>query len=192
MSLLRQRMLARMGDLPRVRLPRRGYRAVGWDPSLTSAHARVLHRGFADTLDGRFFERLRTLVGCEDLMADLVVQPGFAGPASLLTLHGGRPVAAVQAFVRPGGSGEIGNLAVVPEHRGRGIGRWLLARSLRALVRSGVTTVELTMTRSNRTAWRTYTSLGFHVVEEIIQPAPEAIGSDESTTSGLRSGDPLV
>jgi ribosomal-protein-alanine N-acetyltransferase len=56
---------------------------------------------------------------------------------------------------------ELGNLAVTPERRGRGTGRWLLDWALRKANERGVERVFLEVRMSNRLAQDLYESRGF-------------------------------
>ncbi|GAC1515831.1 MAG: ribosomal protein S18-alanine N-acetyltransferase [Gemmatimonadaceae bacterium] len=68
---------------------------------------------------------------------------------------------AVAWFVA--GEGEIGNLAVVPEARGQGVGGRLLDGVLAAARAAGAENVFLEVRASNLTAQRLYASRGFDV-----------------------------
>ncbi len=60
--------------------------------------------------------------------------------------------------------GEIANLAVIPEARGRGIGGLLLERAFTEAKRRGATAIYLEVRDSNRTARQLYESRGFQAV----------------------------
>jgi mycothiol synthase len=63
--------------------------------------------------------------------------------------------------------GRIHSLAIAPTYQGRGLGRWLLARSVQALRSVGTDAVELTVETDNPTAaMGLYASLGFRPVRE--------------------------
>ena len=63
-----------------------------------------------------------------------------------------------------GGSGEILNLAVAPEHRRRGLGRALLEEALTILGGQGCGSVFLEVRESNAAARELYERRGFRVV----------------------------
>jgi ribosomal-protein-alanine N-acetyltransferase len=73
----------------------------------------------------------------------------------------GTPVGYVHAY----DTGYVSELAVAPDHRGRGHGRALLARELAALRARDVDTAELEVAADNDRARSLYESLGFDVVE---------------------------
>ncbi len=62
------------------------------------------------------------------------------------------------------GEGEILNLGVAPAHRGRGIGRRLVAEILAHLRARGVRDVYLEVRESNTVARRLYESFGFREI----------------------------
>jgi len=59
--------------------------------------------------------------------------------------------------------GRIYMLGVIPDHRGKGVGRQLLLAGLSLLKSRGVLTVELTVDIENKTACALYKSIGFEV-----------------------------
>jgi ribosomal-protein-alanine N-acetyltransferase len=59
---------------------------------------------------------------------------------------------------------ELGDLAVDPDHRGRGIGRQLLERSVEVARRRGVRTLYLEVRESNTAARALYETHGFQLV----------------------------
>ena len=73
---------------------------------------------------------------------------------------GSQPVGYVVAWFA-GGEGEIANLAVVPEDRGRGIGGLLLDAALESGRRDGTVATYLEVRCSNIRARRLYESRGF-------------------------------
>ncbi len=60
--------------------------------------------------------------------------------------------------------GELSNIAIAPEHRGRGLGRTLLDEVISRIRRRGVTRLFLEVRASNEPALGLYASLGFAVV----------------------------
>ena len=63
-----------------------------------------------------------------------------------------------------GEEGEILNLAVLPEHRRRGIARELLERGFAALTAAGVREAYLEVRESNQAALTLYSAKGFRIV----------------------------
>ncbi len=81
-------------------------------------------------------------------------------PGSVMLEDGPRALAAVIAVRRPDGV-LIADVAVDPEHRGRGLGRAVLTASLRGLRGEGVRTIYLNVTEGNTPALALYRSVGF-------------------------------
>jgi ribosomal protein S18 acetylase RimI-like enzyme len=69
--------------------------------------------------------------------------------------------------------GSIQNVGVTPAHRGLGLGRALLLKSLHGFRDAGVRRVALQVTAENRTALELYQSLGF-VSRQTLYKAVEA------------------
>lgn len=81
----------------------------------------------------------------------------------LLAYEGRELVGTVQVAVTPTGVGVLDGIAVVPEHRGRGLGRALLARGLSALIgRTDV--VWLDVDQDNVSAQQLYQWAGFKLL----------------------------
>lgn len=62
--------------------------------------------------------------------------------------------------------GSINLVGVLPEHRGRGLGRWLLVWGIARLRSIGIETIELSVDAENENAVKLYRSIGFTPVEE--------------------------
>ena len=75
----------------------------------------------------------------------------------------------VAAEVHSDGSGYIDFLGVVPEERGRGLGRRLAMAAVDALRKHSATSVDLTVREDNHAARRLYASLGF-TEERLVRP----------------------
>ena len=76
----------------------------------------------------------------------------------------GTPVAGYVVAIFAGGEGEIANLAVAPEFRGRGIGTALVDEVLGEASRSGAEQMYLEVRDSNAEARRLYASRGFEEI----------------------------
>ncbi len=139
-----------------------------WHDSLLPTHAEVKALSFLDELDTVVFPALGSLAGCHDLMAAIRTRPGFCPQATWLVgadadhaaLARGC-VATIQGLIDDAGHGGIQNVGVVPEHRGRGIGRALLLKALAGFAAVGVRRVFLEVTARNEPAVRMYRQLGF-------------------------------
>ena len=146
-----------------------GYHFIPWHSLLLERHARIKWRSFRNDLDGRVFPCLSDQNGCRKLMNEITRQPKFSPLATWLVVFQPEPewpaddCGTIQGIERSGGIGSIQNIGVVPEHRGFGLGRALLLRTLSGFDEAGLTKVSLEVTASNHPAVRLYRSLGFDV-----------------------------
>jgi ribosomal protein S18 acetylase RimI-like enzyme len=139
-----------------------------WHDALLGTHAEVKALSFLDELDTAVFPCLGSLAGCHELMAAIRNRPGFCPQATWLVgadadhaaLARGC-VATIQGLVDDAGLGAIQNVGVLPEFRGRGIGRALLLKALAGFAAVGVRRVFLEVTARNEPAVRMYRRLGF-------------------------------
>lgn len=83
---------------------------------------------------------------------------------------------------------ELGDLAVLPEERGRGIGRWLLDRAMEEAAGRGARQLYLEVRESNEAARRMYERAGFSVAGirpgYYSEPREDAILMTRSLTIG--------
>lgn len=84
--------------------------------------------------------------------------------AVLLVAEESKGVAGYAALWLAADEAELGNLAVRPGRRGRGIGRTLLRRTLEEAARRGARAVFLEVRESNVAARRLYEASGFRIV----------------------------
>jgi ribosomal protein S18 acetylase RimI-like enzyme len=117
-----------------------------------------------------------TMVGHQDLVLE----------SSRVMLEDGRPVAFAMLAVR-GARGWIGGMGVVPEARGRGLGRAMMAAVIERAAELGLDHVDLEVLVPNESASRIYEALGFrdlrmlHIFERAAgTPAPA--GPRDATT----------
>ncbi len=92
-----------------------------------------------------------------------------------------RAVGYVSVEVQAGGNGYIDFLGVDEQHRGRGLGRALVAGALAALAGRGIATADLTVRESNAAARGLYGSLGFTEVR-LLRPYRRGFGLDTSAS----------
>lgn len=146
------------------------FRFISWDRSLLEAHADVKHRGFRNDSDGEIFPTFRSYDRCLSLMQAIAEGPSFLPEATLLIAYGHRDgeeqgpleyVANIQGMRHAAEVGAIQNVAVLPDFRGRGIGRALVLGSLRGFRGVGVDRVTLEVTADNNHAVRLYQHIGF-------------------------------
>lgn len=144
-----------------------GYQWRAWHPVLTEAHARVKCESFRGEIDAMLFPAFADVAGCRRLMRDISLRRGFASAATWLICRapngfgGPHPVATIQGVQLGWRRGAIQNVGVVPQHRGLGLGRALLAKSLCGFRDLGIRRVTLEVTAENLPAVELYRQLGF-------------------------------
>ncbi|HMP78869.1 MAG TPA: N-acetyltransferase [Pirellulaceae bacterium] len=151
-----------------------GYDCHAWDPRDIDAHAHAKFLSFRAELDVHVFPCLGIEQGCLHLMKEIVGRNGFAPQATWLltfqsqasTGHGSsvqarQPIGTIQGIVTDERTGTIQNIGIAPEHRGRGLGRLLIGRTLQGFQSLGLTRAVLEVTAHNTQACRLYERLGF-------------------------------
>ena len=165
-------------DLPSAVLPD-GYHWLQWRPILCDRHAQVKWRSFRHDLDGRVFTCLSDLAGCRRLMAEISRQPRFCPAATWMITF--QPESAwpahdcgtIQGIARSGGIGSIQNVGIIPEHRGSGLGKAIVLKTLEGFWQEGLTHASLEVTAVNQVAVSLYRSLGFRVTRVLYRDAEE-------------------
>jgi ribosomal protein S18 acetylase RimI-like enzyme len=184
-------LLDAQGGIRPAALPA-GFRWVAWRDSLLVAHAEVKALCFQDETDSLIFRSLSSFAGCRDLMNAIRDRYGFCPQATWLvssssmsgedaaTGVAGSCVATVQGVIDSDGHGGIQNIGVIPECRGRGLGRALLLKALAGFRAAGAKKAYLEVTSCNLAAVRMYRSLGFRCTKTIYRaieaPQPIAVG----------------
>ena len=163
-------------EIPTVRLPK-GYHWIPWRSFLNERHAQVKWRAFRDDLDGQVFDCLRDVDGCRRLISEITRQPTFCGEATWLLAFQqdpewpSRDCGTIQGIERSGGFGAIQNVGIIPEHRGRKLGRALVCKALQGFQESGLPFASLEVTALNSVAVNLYRSLGFLVTQVLFRDA---------------------
>jgi GNAT superfamily N-acetyltransferase len=154
-----------------------GYRWVQWRPLLSERHAQVKWRCFRDDLDGQVFECLRDLQGCRRLIGEIGNHARFCPNATwMLSFQPEESWPAddcgtIQGLARAGHVGAIQNVGIAPNHRGMGLGRALVMKSLEGFFTVGMTRASLEVTALNQVAVRLYQSLGFKITRVLYRDA---------------------
>ncbi len=162
--------------LPRPELPA-GYVWSGWHLSLCEQHAQAKFNSFHGEIDTELFPCLGLLDGCRNLMFDIANHPSFLPQATWLIrfvaneFTGPIPVGTVQGLHSSRHSGAIQNIGVCHLHRGAGLGRALLLKSLSGFQAAGIHRVSLEVTAGNIRAIELYRSLGFRVIKTTYRSA---------------------
>ncbi len=157
-------------SMPRAELPP-GYVWSGWHKSLCEQHATAKYHSFNGELDTELFPCLGILDGCRNLMQEIAQHPSFLPQATWLIRFVGNdftgpiPVGTVQGLQSTRHAGAIQNIGVCRLHRGAGLGRALLLKSLSGFQANGIQRVALEVTAENARAVQLYQSLGFKTIK---------------------------
>lgn len=151
-----------------------GYVWGEWNEADVERHALVKHRSFRDEMDSEVFPSLGEYFGCVRLMYEISQQDNFLGPATWLIVYRGdsglmEDCGTIQGLGTTNHVGSIQNVGVVPDHRGLGLGRALVLKSLEGFASSGRTRVLLEVTANNRPAVELYRSIGFRTVRTMFR-----------------------
>lgn len=171
---LRMHIDLRSTDVTAPALPD-GYHWVPWRSMLVERHARIKWRSFSKDLDGRIFGCLSSLDGCRRLMTEISKQATFCPFATWMIVFCPEPewpaedCATVQGIVRSGRVGAIQNVGVIPEHRGFGLGRAIVLKSLEGFRDDGQLSASLEVTAVNVAAVKLYQSVGFQVTRVLYR-----------------------
>jgi GNAT superfamily N-acetyltransferase len=163
-----------------------GLNWLPWHDALLDLHAEVKALSFLDEMDSVVFPCLGSIGGCRDLMCAIRSRPGFCPGATWLVAAADDGtglargcVATIQGVIDESGHGGVQNVGVVPEYRGRGIGRALLLKALAGFAAAGVRRAYLEVTARNEPAVRMYRDLGFRCTKTVYRavPVPEPVGA---------------
>jgi ribosomal protein S18 acetylase RimI-like enzyme len=159
-------------DLCQVRLTEdplpAGYQWVAWQASLLERHALAKFESFRSEIDTEVFPSLADPASCRDLMSEIVQRATFVPEATWLINcrlgpKSSEDCGTIQGIVQAGNWGAIQNVGVALEHRGRGLGRSLILKSLAGFYAAGISRVSLEVTARNVVAVQLYRSLGFRL-----------------------------
>jgi ribosomal protein S18 acetylase RimI-like enzyme len=174
--------------LPPANLPE-GYVWCEWHDRDIERHALTKYRSFRDELDAEVFACLGEYFGCLRLMHEIAQQEVFLAPATWLITalsRGGlvEDCGTIQGMAVSEQLGSIQNVGVVPEHRGRGLGRALVLKSLEGFQLARLKRVVLEVTANNLAAVNLYRSLGFQVTRTMYRAAPVEESMTGSSVAG--------
>jgi hypothetical protein len=166
-------------DLRAVSIPEHQYDPsvdfLEWENRLVLPHALCKWESFRREIDANVFPCLAEREGCKQLMRDIAQKDNFVPEATWLAYLrpvGTRTIQAVgtiQGLRTNSQNGAIQNIGVVPDFRGKGIGRELIRRSLIGFRSQGCRYVNLEVTIHNLGAIRLYESIGFAKVETVFK-----------------------
>lgn len=146
-----------------------------YSDDLVRTHARVKHESFQQELDAIVFPCLGQADGCLKLMNDIRRRPNFVPEATYLAtlkIDGAEnpvPVGTIQGMRLNNYEGSIQNIGVIPDARGKGIGRWLIYYALQGFASVGCRYVDLEVTTHNTGAIRLYKSIGFEIAQTVFK-----------------------
>jgi ribosomal protein S18 acetylase RimI-like enzyme len=165
----RYRMELELRDLPPAPETPFGFDWTAWHPGLLNAHAQVKAQCFQEELDSFVFPSLGYFGGCLDLMRSIATRADFVPDATWLLVGPFGPCGTVQGL-RDKYFGAIQNLGIVPDHRGRGLGRLLLLKALHGFRSAGLRKTYLEVTARNEPAVCLYRALGFRSTRTVYKP----------------------
>ncbi len=146
-----------------------------WRDELVRSHAKVKFEAFRNEIDATVFPCLGQAEGCLKLMNDIRRRSNFVPEATLLaTIRDDRnganlPIGTIQGLRPNVVEGAIQNIGIIPEYRGRGIGRLLLQFAVNGFAQAGCKRVSLEVTTQNTAAIAMYASCGFRQVETVYK-----------------------
>jgi ribosomal protein S18 acetylase RimI-like enzyme len=164
------------GELKTKRVPANGVHSICYAPELRRRFADIITRTFTGSTDCAILNKDRT----GDELLDEYEPPPEAGAKNwrLYEAKSGEDVGVVLMMPDPGVAAcpsspaaktvEIGYLGVVPEQRGRGLGRFLAVDAVAALSLSGETRIRVHVDDVNNYAISVYESIGFRGEDSAI------------------------
>lgn len=167
-------------DLARLRAPEPslpdGYCWVAWHEELAERHARVKYLSFRNEVDSQVFACLGAFEGCSRLMREIAGQRTFLPEATWLLCcldddGRWRDCGTIQGLAHSETLGAVQNVGITPEHRGLGLGRALLLKSLHGFRAARLRRVYLEVTATNAPAVQLYQSVGFRLVRTSYRAA---------------------
>lgn len=156
-----------------------GYGWVPWIDASIERHAHAKFESFRYELDSRIFPCLGDLFGCQRLMTEIATQSSFVPQATWMIGHFNEygqhiaDCATIQGLRQSMRSGAVQNVGVVPEHRGLGLGRALILKSLLGFQQSRINKVSLEVTADNHAAVGLYHAVGFVIVRSMYRAVEE-------------------
>jgi ribosomal protein S18 acetylase RimI-like enzyme len=144
------------------------YEWVPWEDSLLERHALAKFESFRCEIDTEVFPSLGDPASCRCLMSEIVQRATFIPQATWLIgcrLGDGvlEDCGTIQGLVQTGQWGAVQNVGVAPEHRGRGLGKALILKSLAGFQAAGVPRAYLEVTARNTVAVQLYRAVGFRL-----------------------------
>ncbi len=147
-----------------------------WDDRWFEPCATLIQRAYQGHVDAKINDQYKTEAGALRFLKNIVILPGcgtFQPHASFIVrparqlggLREGELVAAVLTSNVSHGVGHTTQICVLPEFRGKSLGRRLMAASIQALRSARYQALSLTVTAANARAVQLYREIGFETVK---------------------------
>lgn len=170
-------MLADLASLPLIEVePRKidspsGVALRGWEEEDFQQAARIILRSYRGEHDSLINSQYRTEEGCAELLSVLTEHiwcGDFLDSVSRVAVdfQTGKLVGVLICSRIASGAGHIGQISILPEYQGMGLGRHMIRESLLKFARLGFDVVSLAVTSANTSAVHLYRSCGFRVIHE--------------------------
>ena len=139
---------------------------VAWSEARQEEAAELIAHSYTGHIDSQINDQYRSVAGARRFLLNIIQYPGcgsFFAPASFVALdrYTQRACGLCLTSLVSERTGHITQLCVAPEHRGSGLGRQLLRKSLLALGAHGAHRSSLTVTSQNHEAIGLYERMGF-------------------------------
>lgn len=169
-----RRRLSPAGDEPICGSPNQHarYRVADWSSARVPQVAQLLNAAYANRPESRCFARPNRLdqwleyVG--HIHAGAVCGRLCGRMSALVVAPDGTPAGAVIVTQLSGPTAHIAQIAVAPEHRGAGLGEYLVRLACARARESGYEWMTLLVAETNTPARRLYHRLGFEVVDRFV------------------------
>lgn len=149
------------------------FKLDGWDERYLSPCADLIHRAYAEHVDGEINDQYRSREGAMKFLKNIVLLPGcgqFEQRASFVLYEPmtARLAGVVLTSLVAKGVGHTTQLCILPEYRGLGLGKRLMNASMDALRKMRASELSLTVTSTNSNAVELYDNLGFRTLKSFL------------------------
>jgi ribosomal protein S18 acetylase RimI-like enzyme len=139
---------------------------VPWSEARQDEAAELIAHSYHGHIDSQINDQYRSTAGARRFLLNIIQYPGcgsFFAPASFVAIdrYTQKACGLCLTSLVSERTGHITQLCVAPEHRGSGLGRQLLRKSLLALAAHGALRTSLTVTSVNQDAIGLYERMGF-------------------------------
>lgn len=154
--------------VPEFRAPElRGITLRPWAEQDFQAGANVIMQAYTGHVDSEINDQYRSIAGSLRFLNNIVRFPGcgtFDAASSLTAVHAAsRSIIGMLLCSRVRDDvGHVTQVCVLPEYRGQGLARAMMATCLRSLLDRKFSELSLTVTAANHNAVALYERLGFH------------------------------